>query len=186
MCSPFHPSSLRLSKPCPLAESFMTKGYPPVAEPKLLGRTRDTVEVYLKHAQGHLWRVLYPRMQMMPESEWRAYWALVNQKFHGVFTDEGRRAWVARAEAEARAAARAAARDAEREYQRSCERVDANSETISKLVCDSAIDQEAERLIKEAVDAMMKPRPYSSMRTSLRRTTRTTPSKCTKEWATGS
>ena len=75
-----------------------------VAEPKLLGRTRDTVEVYLKHAQGHLWRVLYPRMQMMPESEWRAYcWALVNQKFHGVFTDEGRWAWVARAEAEARA-----------------------------------------------------------------------------------
>ena len=58
------------------------------------------------------------------------------------------------AEAEARAAARAAARDAEREYQRSCERVDANSETISKLVCDSAIDQEAERLIKEAVDAV--------------------------------
>ena len=57
-----------------------------VAEPKLLRRTRDTVEVYLKHAQGHLWRVLYPRMQMMPESEWRAYWALVNQKFHGVFT----------------------------------------------------------------------------------------------------
>ena len=57
------------------------------------------------------------------------------------------------AEAEARAAARAAVRDAEREYQRSCERVDANSETTSKLVCDSAMDQEAERLIEVAVEA---------------------------------
>lgn len=69
------------------------------------------------------------------------------------------------AEAEARAAARAAVRDAEREYQRSWERVDVNSETISKWVCDSAIDLEAERLIKETVDTVAVAVPAAAAKT---------------------
>ena len=40
------------------------------ADTELQGRTRDTAEVYLKHAMGHVWRALYPAMQQMPKGEW--------------------------------------------------------------------------------------------------------------------
>ena len=64
---------------------------------------RDTGEVYLKHAMGHIWRLLYPRMESMAASEWRSYWELVMGKFNGFFTDEGRRRWAEAAGAEAMA-----------------------------------------------------------------------------------
>ena len=74
----------------------------------LMGRTRDSVEkVYLSAAMCHLWRVLYPSMQSMPASEWRAYWAAVMAQFHAFFTDEGRRRWVSCASDEAAACVRA-------------------------------------------------------------------------------
>ena len=73
------------------------------ADPALIGRTRDTVEVYLKHAMGHIWRLLYPRMEGMAAPEWRSYWELVLGKLHGFFTDEGRRKWAEAAGAEAMA-----------------------------------------------------------------------------------
>ena len=50
------------------------------ADGQLKGRTRDTVEVYLKHAMGHLWRHLYPSLGEMSRAEWSGYWATVMGK----------------------------------------------------------------------------------------------------------
>ena len=55
------------------------------------------------------------------------------------------------AAAEARAAARAAVRQAERKYERSCDWFEANNQVYVELSADSAIDREAEWLLKEAI-----------------------------------
>ena len=73
------------------------------ADGQLKGRTRDTVEVYLKHAMEHLWRHLYPSLGEMSRAEWSGYWATVMGKVQQFFTDEGRDKWCAAAAAEARA-----------------------------------------------------------------------------------
>ena len=80
-------------------------------DPRLMGRTRDSVAVYLKHAMGHLWRALYGGMVQAPAAEWRAYWGLVFQKFNDFFSDEGRERWIREAEADARFAAQHAGGD---------------------------------------------------------------------------
>ena len=78
-----------------------TRAYSSSADPALMGRARDTVEVYLKHAMSHIWRLLYPQMADMLAVEWRSYWDIVFGKFHGFFTDEGLRTWADAAGAEA-------------------------------------------------------------------------------------
>lgn len=67
--------------------------------------SRKQIEKHLKHAQEHVWRALYPGLELLSVADWRIYWQRVKTNFDGFFSTRGIDKWKQVAAADARAQA---------------------------------------------------------------------------------
>ena len=67
--------------------------------------SRKLIEKHLKLAQEHVWRALYPGLELLSCAEWRIYWQRVKSNFDGFFCNRGIDNWKQVAAADARAQA---------------------------------------------------------------------------------
>ena len=67
--------------------------------------SRKQIERQLKLAQDHVWRALYPGLELLSCAEWRVYWQRVKSSFDSFFSDRGTDKWKQVAAADARAKA---------------------------------------------------------------------------------